>query len=223
MITPELLFIVLISVSIIMLILSLFNLINFVIRNNKISRLSKELKRKKNIKKKKIYKREFNYITEQKRSSSKFFIIFMVLSSLSLGGYFFSKNYFEKNLSKDDMNMIMSTYFLVNDYEANLENAKNSKGETKELSKKIADISYKMSSYATEEPNKIISTEGQRLINRYFKSISELGINSVPIYQQFYGNIDLSNEYIDSIKIIKQNEKALFKYFKIDENRIKKQ
>lgn len=220
MITPELIFILLISVSIIMLLLAIFNLFNFIIRNKKINKLSKEAKKKK--KKRKI-KKEITYVTQQKKSSSKFFFTFIVLSSLSLGGYFGIKNYFEKNLSKKDMNFVMSTYFLVNDYQANIEDAKNSNGEQNEVTKKISNISYKMSSYATEEPNELLSVEGQRLLNRYFKSISELGINTVPIYQQFYGNAELSDEYIDNVKAVKQNEKELFKYFKIDESRIKKQ
>lgn len=220
MITPELIFILLISVSIIMLLLSIFNLINFVFRNRKINKLSKEVKKSK---KKRRIKKEIRYVTRQKKNSLKFFFIFIILALVCLGGYFSSKNYFEKNLSKEDMNLVMSTYFLVNDYQKSIEDAKNSNGDKNDVSKKISNLSYKMSSYATEEPNNLLSTEGQRLLKRYFNSISELGVNTVPVYKQFYSNAELSDEYIDNVKTVKQNEKQLFKYFKIDGNRIKKQ
>lgn len=220
MITPELIFIVLISVSIIMLILSLFNLINFIIRNKKIKTLSYNLKRSK---KKKKVKKEIKFLTQQKKNSSKFFISFILLSSICLGGYFVTKNYFEKNLSKNDMNTVMSTYFLINDYKNNLEDAKNENGDKKDITKKIETNSYKMSSYATKEPNDLLSIEGKRLMNRYFNSVSELGVNSVPVYQQFYGNPEVSDEFLNNINTVKQHEKELFKYFKIDESRIKKQ
>ncbi|MHC5228869.1 hypothetical protein ACYSNW_11370 [Enterococcus sp. LJL99] len=131
------------------------------------------------------------------------------------------KDYMSKNLSQEDMKILMRAYFLIRDYDAELKNTKDSVGEAEEISKNLADMSNKMSSYMVETPSDLISADGQRLLNRYYKNISELGVNTVPLNKLFYGNAEGADEYIANIENIKQKEKDLFDYFKIDESRIK--
>lgn len=212
----EILFICLIVLSIVFLTFSIFNIMMYFIDKKKVLIL------KKKVRKKKKYRKELNRVLKRQRLYIKRSIILLVLSVIVSSGYFVIKGYISRHLFSDDLETVMSGYFLVDNYEKNMIQSKESNGDVEDVAKTLADNANRMASYMTETPSDMLSVEGQRVLNKYYRSLSEIGMNTVPIVKEFYGNEELSTEYIQNLKIVKDNQKEVFNYFNIDENRIHK-
>ncbi|MCI0131307.1 hypothetical protein [Vagococcus sp. CY53-2] len=212
----EILFICLISLSIVFLAFSLLNTIIYFINKKKILSLNKKKRHKKK------YRKQLRQLSKNQARYLKRALVLFFISVIVMSGYFLTKNYVEKHLFSKDLEIVMSGYFLVDNYEKSVAQAKKSEGKKEEVTKKITDNSNRMASYMTETPSDMLSVDGQRLLNKYYKSLSEVGMNTVPIIQQLYGNEELSNECIQNLNIVKENQKAVFNYFNIDESRIHK-
>lgn len=174
-----------------------------------------------NKKKKRRLKKDTRKLKVENKKNIKRIIIYLVLGLFLLGSNFILKNYVSKNLLADDRETVIRAYFLVQDYTEDLNKAKNVEDERTAIEENLSIMSHKLASFATAVPSDLVSIEGQRLLNRYFKSISELGINTVNLSNQFYDNSELADEYLANIELVKQREKEVFTYFKLEESRIK--
>lgn len=212
----EIMFICLISLSIVFLAFSLLNVIIYFITKKKILALNKKKRHKKK------YRKQLRQLSKDQAHYFKRALILFLISIMVMSGYFLIKSYVEKHLFSDDLDTVMSGYFLVDNYEKSVTQAKNSDGKKVDVTKKITDNSNRMASYMTETPSDMLSVDGQRLLNKYYKSLSESGMNTVPMAQQLYGNEELSKECIQNLTVVKENQKEVFSYFNIDESRIHK-
>ena len=79
-------------------------------------------------------------------------------------------------------------------------------------------LSSSLSSYGVKKASYLNTEEGQLLLNRYYGSMKEIGMNATNNLSKIYGNPELVKEYQADIDKITENQKKVFEMYKVDEN-----
>lgn len=144
---------------------------------------------------------------------------FFGLISGAAGAY--SLYYQSINLSAEDEKSIVRSYFLVRDFQSELEKAAN-QSETEEASQQnIRYLATSLSAYTSSKASTINTTDGQSSLNRYYASLAQLGMNATRESGNFYGNPTLVDEFNTDITKVMEYETAAFDYFKINQEALK--
>lgn len=213
----EILFLGLVSVSIMFLFLSVLNFFIFIKKKEQLNTLRKAKGKKKRKRNKKLIKR----LTKQKKRTM---IVIVWLLFLGVATGFASvgmKYHMSTSLTKQDTELLVKAYFLIRDYEEELKKAVASDGEQEEVVKQLNYLSTSMASYLNKKPASINTVEGQQLLSRHYTAITQFGINTGALANSLYGNQQSGEEFNGDIERLKKNERAVFEYFDMDENRIK--
>lgn len=219
MISTENILIVLLVLSVIGLGLFLFFFSQSLVTGNRLKKMGGVSRRNK--KKYRRLKEERSLLNERKISQIKIGMISLVLGvSCGLGGLYM-KHYIATNMSSEDTETVVNGYYLIRDFEEQIELAGEGTEDQDKLSRNIKYLANTMASYALYSANPLNSEEGQLGLNRYYKSIQELGINHSVTYNQFYGNPEAVEETKKDIEKIKKTEKKVYSYFGIDETALK--
>lgn len=217
----EWVFIVGLAATFLFFIFGFYFFILFLSSRSKESALKK--KKLKNKKKKKKNRIKLKKIIKQKSSRFKTFITLFILAFFFLGGSVYLKYYQSLSLSKDDSDSIVKSYFLIRDFEGQIEKAKNESDDAENIQKNIRYLSTTMASYGTLSASPLNTEEGQLALNRYYNSIKQLGVNASINYTNFYGNQKLCDEYLEDIKNVEKYEKIVFDYYKVSEAEFKEE
>ena len=206
----------LISLILILLILLIARSVLFFIKKKE---LKEFLKKKKNRRKKKQFKRNKIFL-EKKIKKNKRMIIILVIVELLLGASLYGFNYYQNtNISSADSDLIVRGYFLVDDFTKEIEKASASSEDEEASKQNIKYLALSMATYSNKTANTSNTKEGQRLINKYYKIVGQLGMNATRDINSFYGNKnDILSSYKSELARVKENESKAFDFYKINAN-----
>ncbi|MDH6363791.1 hypothetical protein M2139_000628 [Enterococcus sp. PF1-24] len=160
------------------------------------------------------------YTKMKKRSLSGFFIAVVFAGLLGAsGGYI--KHYQGLNLSKNDAEEVVKSYYLLRDFEEQIQLASNQTTTIEDSQKNIRYLTTAMASYGTIRASELNTADGQRFLNRYYNAIKELGVNGSANYVQFYEDESLRAEYLQDIEQTKKYEEAVFEFYQVDQAALK--
>lgn len=189
---------------------------------------SKKLKEARNKKtksksKRKKQKKEIQRFEKSKKKSLISFIICLLLALASGAAAGYVSYYQSVNLSEKDSKSVVEAYYLINDIEAQLKIAREEKDDKGKTSAAIRKFSTQMASFNSRRASELNKEDGQVLLNRYYNIVKEVGINASNQSQDFYGNKELTDEFLNDLKRAKGFQKEVFKYYKVDEKSLQKE
>lgn len=144
------------------------------------------------------------------------FLVFLTMGLVAGSGAGYIRNYQATNLSESDQKAIVSGYYYLRESEKQL-TAVVLSGPTNESVANLNTLSSRLSAFALNKADDRINNEGQQIINRYYTSMKELGINLSSHGEKIYEADEGLAEFKDDIEKVKKYEKAVFKQFKVDE------
>ncbi|MHC5374445.1 hypothetical protein ACYSNU_11670 [Enterococcus sp. LJL120] len=204
-----------ISATIIFFVFFCYFFIRLIINIVKMKKLPKRLpKNKKKRRRIILAKRD---IAQKKRSSIKFLIITLVLLIIFGGGTAYGSYYQSTNLSSEDADRVVSSYYLVRDFQTQLEKAANQAEEEDALQRDLRYLSSKMASYSSFTASNINTVDGQTALNRYYAALGQLGMNASREVNDFYGNTELMTTYQRDVERVMALEEQAFSYYEVDE------
>lgn len=194
----------------------LYQLVEYVLKSRKLNSLPVDHFKNKHKKRKILSLRK--KLTLQKKKYLTRLVIFLVVGIGLTGGSLFISHYQAMNLTSDDSETVVKGYYLLTDFQKQLDLAKNKKDERDKVQKNIRYLATIMASYGTKSADSMNSEEGQTKLNRYFQGISQLGVNVSAQTENFYGNQKLTDEYLSDIKKVEGYQKSVFTYYKVKED-----
>ncbi|MGX6969581.1 hypothetical protein [Vagococcus bubulae] len=216
MLDLEWIYIIALSLGILFVIGVCYFLFRFIFLGKKLKQLSK--KRVKNKKQKREKKEEKKALTKKKHSILILFIVSLVSSILFFSGSAYIKYYQSMNLTQEDSKSIVSSYYLIRDFEDQLKLLRDKKDDQVKLEQNIRQLSTSMASYGTKKASTVNSVDGQLILNRYYNSVKQLGMNASTQTKNFYGNSELVNDFLKDIQGAKDYEGDVFRYYKVDKS-----
>lgn len=203
------------SVSILALIFAGYFLYVFFKTQKKLSKIGSKKYRNSRNKKNKLKQRK--RLLKRKKVARKNTVILLLMGILLFGGYGLYNNYQAMTLSKVDKSSVAKGYSLINDFEDHLKIAKEKSQDQVKTQENIRYLATRLASYGILTANKKNSAEGQQILNRYYTSVTQLGINASLQTNEFYGNQNLVDEYLADIQRVKENQAETLKYYKVDQ------
>lgn len=216
MLDLEWIYIIALSLGILFVIGVCYFLFRFIFLGKKLKQLSK--KRVKNKKQKREKKEEKKALTKKKHSILILFIVSLVSSILFFSGSAYIKYYQSMNLTQEDSKSIVTSYYLIRDFEDQLKLLRDKKDDQVKLEQNIRQLSTSMASYGTKKASTVNSVDGQLILNRYYNSVKQLGMNASTQTKNFYGNSELVNDFLKDIQGAKDYEGDVFRYYKVDKS-----
>ncbi len=210
-----------VSLLTVFILVTILSTILFIVNKFKLTDLLK-IKYKSHSKKSKHKKRIRNLKIKKKRC----FIVAitsLVLALFSFGGVKTIAYFQSVNLVKSDSSAVVEGYYLLSDFNKQLELAQEKQGNKETVSLSIQNLAGNMASYNTKKASELSTAEGQLILNRYYNSIKEIGVNAASQYTDFYGDKKLTAEFIEDVKKAQSYEKKVFTHYKIDEKELSEQ
>ncbi len=205
----------LITLSLIFIFSALGFVVQVILTTKKLKALPRKPPRKK--KKKQRWSQLCKSLNSKRKRGIYFVSCFFALGFLSGGVGAYSLYYQSINLSAEDEKAIVRSYFLVRDFQSELEKAAN-QSETEEASQQnIRYLATSLSAYTSNKASTINTTDGQSTLNRYYASLAQLGMNATRESGNFYGNPTLVDEFTTDISKVITYETAAFDYFRINQ------
>lgn len=179
--------------------------------------LKKVKKRKVSKKKQKQKKRKVReLIKTSKRQRNWGISLSIVFLAFGLAaGY--SLYYQAMHLSQKDSKAVVQGYYLMDNLENEMKTAKTTEEEVKS-GKNIKLLAGQFSSYGIYKATVRNSEAGQKKLNKYYKSMKELGINLSSQPNDFFKNETILNEFETDLAAVKKNHEEVVSYFNINEN-----
>lgn len=172
----------------------------------------------KNKKKRRKWKTVQVKLQKQRKKSFVWGILLFVLA-IGCGGVAGYVSYYQSiNLSSDDSASIVRSYYLLRDFQEELDKAANEAEDQTATQQNIRYLATTLAAYSTKKASTLNTTEGQSTLNRYYGSLSELGVNATRVSNDFYGNSELAAEFQADIEKAITHETAAFEYFKVNQS-----
>ncbi|ALS01180.1 hypothetical protein ATZ33_07290 [Enterococcus silesiacus] len=210
-----------VAVAIVLFLLAVYCLIQYIRTRTKLSRLPK--KRLKNKKKNKRIAKQKVQLKKVKKKQLTSMIASVILAGLLVGGMGYLSYYQSMNLSSDDSDTVVKSYYLLEDFAKELEIAKNKEDDEEKVRQNIRYLATSMTTQGIKKASGINTEEGQIILNRYYNAVKQLGMNASTQTYNFYGNAQLVDNFLEDIQKIKDYEKAAFTYYKVDESALSKE
>ncbi|MFK4568046.1 hypothetical protein [Enterococcus sp. UD-01] len=177
----------------------------------------KKVKRTKVKKKKQKQKRRtIKKLIKQGKRQRNIGIVLTLLFLLTGFTAGYSLYYQAMHLSEKDSKAVVQGYYLMTNLEKELETAQTTENEVKS-GKNIKNLAGQMSSYGIYKATIRNSQAGQKALNKYYKSMKELGINLSSQPNDFFKNEALFNDFNTDLATVKKNHKLVVDYFNINE------
>jgi hypothetical protein len=180
-------------------------------------RTLKKVKRTKVKKKKQKQKRRtVRKLTKQRkrqRNSGLILTGLFLVTGFSAG---YSLYYQAMHLSEKDSKAVIQGYYLMNHLEKELATAQTGENVVKS-GKNVKNLAGQMSSYGIYKATIRNSETGQKVLNKYYKSMKELGINLSSQPNDFFTNEQALKDFNADLAAVKKNHKQVVDYFNINE------
>lgn len=211
-------FVGLLSFAVLCFLLGLFFIIYyFSIKKN--IKTNWQRKPKKKVKRKK-WIREKRSLEKQCKKYGKNTLVFFLLMILSTGAAFYARYYQLTNLTAEDAKIVVQGYLLTEDLEKNLITVGEG-GSVEKVYPKVQEVSSLLVSYSNREVSKGLSEEGTRLLTQYRVLLRDVGTNLYSLKPEDLTNKEIIESYLKDIKKIKERQKKVFTYFKVNESALK--
>ncbi|MBO0441171.1 hypothetical protein [Candidatus Enterococcus ikei] len=202
------------SVAILSLLFFLFNLIRNIYFGKKLKKYNHY--RVKNKKKKKQLIRIKKELARKRKSTLLFSIFFFLIILLGGGLSAYTVYYQSSNLGMDDKKALVNGYFHLRDVEGQLSKLQAENDEA--AINNLRNLAPRLSAFALNKADYRISENGQNLLNRYYTSMKEYGINVSSRLSTIENDPQVMDELISDMEKVKKNEKKVFDTFKVNEN-----
>lgn len=111
---------------------------------------------------------------------------------------------------------------MLSDFENQLKKIESGDVDEKKAVQNIQNLGGAMASYNSVKASSVNKEEGQLKLNRYYNILKEIGSNAIPQSQKFFNNKDLINEFLADIKKAENYQEAVFDFYKVDRESLKK-
>lgn len=145
------------------------------------------------------------------------FIVFLSAIFLVIGGAFYFQSARPAPLNKEEAKKITEAYYLIRDFESNLEKYQDTTDSAEKITALIAIITTKMSAFSHENASSERTEKESRLINQYYHDIGQIGVNAYAEKEKFAAKVELRKSYLSDLSELKKIEKELIDTYKIDE------
>lgn len=214
------LFIGLLSFGLLCLLFTVFFIFSLFSNKRKTKQLEKR-RRPKNKKKRIRLKREIRSLKKTQKRLLVWSILAFILAAGGIGGGAYARYYQLTNLTKEDSNTIVQSYFLTEEIQENFNQLENG-GSSEKVQAALRDRSALLVSYGNRNISIGMSEEGTKLLVKYTSMMRETGTNLYSASVAQLENPEMLEGYkSDMEKLVKQQQKV-FDYFKINESSIKK-
>ncbi|OJG74776.1 hypothetical protein RV12_GL002193 [Enterococcus quebecensis] len=159
-------------------------------------------------------------LEQKKKQYIKRFVVAMIISGISVGTGLYARYYQMTNLSANDGNAIIQSYFLMDEINKNLIGIQNG-ADTKKTKDKLLELTSLLASYGTTTPSNALSKDGQRILNRYYAQIRDYSTGLYSQKEEQLNDEGLILEYLEDSKRITGTQKKIFKQFSINESALK--
>ncbi|MHC5374198.1 hypothetical protein ACYSNU_10345 [Enterococcus sp. LJL120] len=204
------------AATIISIIFTLYSLLQVIIQSRKLKKLPQ--RPPKNKKKRRRWQQMISSIHKKRKRAGLFFITLLVLGGGMGVGTAYANFYQSTNLGSDDEDAIVRSYFLLRDFQSELEKAATQEETAEATSQNIRYLATNLSGYAARKASSLNTAEGQRALNRYYSALSELGMNATREIANFYGNAQLVSDFQSDIERTIGYETTAFDYFKVNQS-----
>lgn len=189
-------------------------LVQLLVRQRHLKKMPQRLP--KNKKKRRRLQRIRATLQQQKRTSLRNLVVFFIFTLLVGAGTGYGMFYQSTNLSADDADLVARSYSLVRELENQLTLAETEAEEADALNRNIRYLSTSLASYGSKVASTLNTVEGQTVLNRYYATLGELGLNATRQSSEFYGNPELVAQYTSDIERVITQEDAAFAYFQVN-------
>lgn len=170
----------------------------------------------------KLLKKKQELLVKGKRSR-RLAAICLCLALFFGGGSRYIVYYQSVNLTTEDGDSVARGYYLVRDFEDQLQLGKGEEIEEEPFRQNIRSLATAMASYGVKQASTVNSEEGQLLLNRYYTAVQQLGMNASTQATHFYGNPELVETFLTDIARVKEREQAVFVYYRVNESAFKEE
>ncbi|MBL1228257.1 hypothetical protein IW492_03285 [Enterococcus sp. BWB1-3] len=207
--------------AIIFLLLTLYFLAQIFFQSQKLKRLPK--RPPKNKKKRRRWTAAIARL-KQRRKRALLFVIVLLISAVACGGGAGYASYYQSiNLSSGDSALIVRSYYLLRDFKAELTKAAQQEETEVASQQNIRYLATTLAAYSTKKASTVNTPEGQSALNRYYASLSELGMNATMMSGNFYGNGELAEEFLADIEKTITYETTAFEYYKVNQSELEEE
>lgn len=173
--------------------------------------------RSKNKKKHRILKKKAFFLKKKSKQQLKLGIVLLVCALLLGGSASFARYYQATNLGDRDSTAIVEGYYLLEKTSqqlgevptvSNIEKARNN----------LRELAAKLSGFGIRYADPKLTADGQRVLNRYYTQVKELGLN---LNNQSIENLQeksINDQYLADIEKVQKKQKEVFSYFKVNES-----
>ena len=174
---------------------------------------SKKVKRKR-------WLREKRVLEKRQKTYGKNTILFFLFMILSAGAAFYARYYQLTNLTTEDAKVVVQGYLLTEEIEEKLKTV-NEGGSVEKIYPQLYEVSSLLVSYSNRETSKGLSEEGTKLLTRYRVLMKDVGTNLCSLKQEDLENKELIDSYLKDLNKMKERQKSVFTYFKVNESALK--
>ncbi|MHC5373972.1 hypothetical protein ACYSNU_09210 [Enterococcus sp. LJL120] len=203
------------TVTVILAAFTLLSFLQFLAQSRKLKKIPDKLPKNKRKRKRLVALNK--KIKSQKKKSLVRMVVLFILMGIAGGGTYYAMFYQAISLTSDDENAIGRSYFLLRDFQQELDKAANQTEDETASLQNIRYLATNLSSYNTSSASSLNTVEGQSILNKYFNALSELGINATRESQNFYGNPELVAEFQMDVERTMGYEEAAFEYYKVNQ------
>lgn len=209
------------SLAIITLIFTLYYFCVFVFLQKKTKELPTKKSRSKGLRKRQAQARELLF--KKRKKTLRNFVISLVTSIGFFAGAFYVTYYQSTNLSKEDSQSLTDSYYYVRDLQQELQKIENGQTNVAESKQAITYIATSLASYSIRTASTLNTVEGQSVLNRYYSSLAELGINVSKQLAQMYEDPTIASEILTDFDKVKRYQKKAIDFYKINESLLEAQ
>ncbi|WP_430603013.1 hypothetical protein IGJ02_000348 [Enterococcus sp. DIV0724b] len=182
---------------------------------NMLNRKRPKTKQKRRWLKKKKYR-----LQKQNRFFLRWLLLLAIFGIVTICGALYARYYQSTNLTAEDSNMIVQSYFVTEEVNTNLKDIERG-GSIDKIQPKLRDVSSLLVSYGNLNLAQGMSEEGTSLLIRYKAMMKELGTNIYALSSEDLANAQLVSDYQKDLEKLTQSRKKVFDYFKINELALK--
>lgn len=184
------------------------------IQTNRAVKKAKRTKVKK--KKQKQKKRKIRKLIKKSKKQRTAGVILSLIFLLFTTAAGYSLYYQAMHLSPKDSKAVVQGYYLVDTFEKELKSAKTTDNDVK-TGKNLKLLASQLSSYGIYKATIRNTEQGQKILNKYYRTMKELGVNVSSQPDEFFQDETLLKEFETDLAAIKKNQEAVVSYFKINE------
>lgn len=205
-------------------ILFLLFMILFIVLRVRSGKQLKKLKkfRPKNKKKRKKLIHQRRKLESKRRKYLVSALGLFILSGIGAGISVYTVYYQSTNLDQQDQELIVKGYHYLGDIEEQLALAEKGEGGG-ELGNDLTTLASRLGTFAVARADYRLGGEYQQVLNRYYSSLKDLGINLASRNLTFYTNSEELADFQEDVAKVRKNQKEVFEVFTINEDSLREQ